>query len=62
MNETETFPVCPLSSWQWLAPMPSPHCPGSVSAALAEVEEALETVEAFWAARRTESSRVRQFT
>jgi hypothetical protein len=33
-----------------------------VLVALAEVEEALETVEAFWAARRTESSRVRQFT
>ncbi len=30
--------------------------------ALAEVEEAFETTEAFWAARRTESSRVRRFT
>ena len=42
--------------------MVSPHWPGSVPDALAEVEEVLETTEAFWAARRTESSRVRRLT
>lgn len=40
----------------------SPHWPGSVPDALAEVEEALETTEAFCAARRIESSRVRRLT
>jgi hypothetical protein len=48
--------------WQWLAPRPLPRCPGSVPIALAEVEEALETTEASWAVRRTESSRARRFT
>jgi hypothetical protein len=36
--------------------------PGSVPEALAEVEEALETVEALCAARSIWSSRVRRFT
>lgn len=34
----------------------------SVPDALAEVEEALDTTEAFWAARRRESSRVSRLT
>jgi hypothetical protein len=40
----------------------SPHWPGSVPEALAEVDEALEATEAFWAARRMVSSRVRRLT